>query len=134
VQAILDKARTAERQTLAASRALQEEQARRKRAADAWHNLVSFRDDRIPAGLTGPALRQRDAQLIVGLGYVLRIDGWQALVDAVCPGDDAKSYALLEAKTATDFRVRLPGRRASSLLRDDSDRRARRVESSFFFR
>src|SRR5262249_3189146 len=37
---------------------------------------------------------KRKAELIVGLGKVLATDGWQSRVDAVQPGDDAKTYAL----------------------------------------
>ena len=94
VQAILARAHATERQTQQTLRAHQEAKARFDRANEAWQRVATFKGDRIPRELTGPALTRAYAELIVGLGSVLKADGWQARVDAVTAGPEAKTYAL----------------------------------------
>src|SRR5439155_5501195 len=94
VQAILERARAAEQQTLAASCAHAAVEARRKRAEQAWLRVSTFLGDRIPRDVRGAALWRHYAELIVALGKVLQGDGWQARVDAVSPASEAKMYAL----------------------------------------
>ena len=75
VQAILERARAAEQQTLAASCAHAAVEARRKRAEQAWLRVSTFLGDRIPRDVRGPALWRHYAELIVALGKVLQADG-----------------------------------------------------------
>jgi hypothetical protein len=91
---IVDKARKRECQIAEALRVQAEADARLQRALDAWHAVASFRGDRIPRGLTGKVLWRSYAERIVALGQVLKADGWQARLDAVQSGSQAKTFAV----------------------------------------
>jgi hypothetical protein len=93
-QAILDRAKDRQRQTLEAQRIHSEAAARWCRAHEAWLHVALFKGENVPRGLHGPALWRHYAERIVQLGHVLREDGWQARLDAVRPGPDDKTYAL----------------------------------------
>ena len=107
VEALLDRARAAERQTAAAWRAQAEAEARLWRAAVAWWRVASFKGNGIPPELPPESIRRCDAQLIVQLGGVLKADGWQARLEAVSPGPEAKVYARAILRAAMDGEVDL---------------------------
>jgi hypothetical protein len=102
IQEIVDRARAAQRQTDAARRTHAEAEARFRRAEEAWLRVRSFKGDRIPRGLSRGAALRCYAELIVELGNVLQADGWQARVDAVSPGSEAKTYALAMLRRGMD--------------------------------
>jgi hypothetical protein len=102
IQAILDRAAQRRRNSLQTERDFEAQEQRLRRAWNAWDEVCSFRGEAIPADLTGQALWKRYAELIVELGKVLKADGWQSRVDAVKPGDDAKTYALFVLRKAID--------------------------------
>jgi hypothetical protein len=105
LEAILDRAYAAERQTAAACCAQAKADARLWRAEVAWRRVASFQGDGIPGDLSEEALGRCYAQLIVQLGSVLKTDGWQPRVETVQPGPDAKAYALAILKAAMDGKV-----------------------------
>jgi hypothetical protein len=107
LEAILDRAYAAERQTAAAWCAQAEADARLWRAEVAWRRVASFQGDGTPGDLPEEALGRCYAQLIVQLGSVLKADGWQPRLETVKPGSDAKAYALAILKAAMDGKVDL---------------------------
>jgi hypothetical protein len=76
--------------------------ARLARAQEAWLRVSTFKDDRIPPGLSGQELHHYYAQLIVELGTVLREDGWQAQVDGASPGTEDKTFAITILRKAIE--------------------------------
>jgi hypothetical protein len=101
-QAILARATTREQEAALAQRRWEEFQARFRRAVEAWDRVCSFRGRGIPCNLKGEELHLAYARLLVELGRVLKADGWQALVNEVKPGSDAKAYAVTVLKRAMD--------------------------------
>jgi hypothetical protein len=102
VQAILDRARQKQNLSFEAQRTFEANQQRLGRAWHAWSRVRSFRGDAIPDRLTGLPLWRRYSELIVELGKVLKTDGWQSAVDAVSPGEDAKTYAIALLRKAME--------------------------------
>jgi hypothetical protein len=102
LEALLDRARAAERQSAAAWRAQAEANARLWRAAEAWWRVASFQGDCIPPELPPESIGRCYARLIVQLGFVLKADGWQARLDTVSPGPEAKVYAVAILRAAMD--------------------------------
>jgi hypothetical protein len=102
IHAILENARAKERATAKLQRAYDEGQARIRRAHAAWQAVQTYKGDAIPDSVTGPALHSCYAERIVALGQVLKSDGWQARLDAVEPGSDAKTYAVTMLRRAMD--------------------------------
>jgi hypothetical protein len=92
--AILKHAQEQQRQTLQAQRIYDEAEARWRRAFEAWQQVVQFKGAEVPRELHGQALWRQYAERIVRLGQVLNEDGWQARLEAVRPGSEAKTYAL----------------------------------------
>jgi hypothetical protein len=107
LEALLDRAHAAERQSAAALRAQAEANARLWRAAVAWWRVASFQGDGIPPELPPESYGRCYAQLIVQLGGVLKADGWQARLETVSPGPEAKVYALAILRAAMDGAVDL---------------------------
>jgi hypothetical protein len=102
IQAILDHARTKQRQAVELQRAHAEAESRLHRVHQAWLRVCQFRGDAIPNDLTGESLHRRYAELIVDLGQVLTADGWQDRVDTVQAGTGPKVYALAILRKAME--------------------------------
>jgi hypothetical protein len=105
LQRIIDEARRDEATLMRAVRDAEEREASTKRARRAWLRVADFKGDAIPEWRTGESFRRRDAELIVELGRVLRDDGWQADVEAIAPGDDAKQLAVGALRLAMNGQV-----------------------------
>jgi hypothetical protein len=104
-QQILEKALANHLKDAAAQNVRLKEEARFRRAYEAWRRLAAFRGEAIPDDLRGDALWGRLAELIVEMGQVLKEDGWGPNVEAVIPDSDAKTYALNILKRAMEGNV-----------------------------
>src|SRR5262249_30851695 len=102
IQAILDDAVKDEEIVRSACHAATEKQARLDRLNNAWLRYANFLGDRIPRELTGKELEHSWALLIVDVGSVLKADGWESELNAVCPGAPAKEFALAVLRKAMD--------------------------------
>jgi hypothetical protein len=95
IQALLDKARSEQQRLVKFQRAHEDHKGRFDRADSAWLQVLNFKGNAIPAGITGDAHHREYARLIVNLGRILKGDGWQERVDAITADTDPKKCAKL---------------------------------------